>query len=329
MPTSLRIRARRPIGLVGPCAIALFTLPSIAFANPPTPDTFNWQGPCFNCYNYALNNRSAFFAQPGGGVQLPVDCDDVKMKAVADGLRFLGNPAAGQPVPAANAGECIVALGVDPRVGKSDFHWWRINGDGSWSDKPGQTPAKGFGNMAPHDNAAGRGRYTDFCGYFAYTPTTPPALTGGDNWLRLGFSARAYFLSYSGLANPVFDALDSLPDLISRIPTGAPLGVAPQIPDLKFNDSVGCALLPDQDTVLPGFVGISSLQGPRYIHAFNSGGVDYLAAYTELEPTSPSQILYYIDDRGFGEALCLIPSPGVGATLTLAGLFAMARRRRS
>jgi len=66
-----------------------------------------------------------------------------------------------------------------------------------------------------------------------------------------------------------------------------------------------------------------------YLHAFNSGGVDYLAAYTTLEPTSPGDILYYLDDRGFGEALCLVPSPGVGTSLTLAGLVALARRRRS
>src|SRR5262247_3315632 len=37
--------------------------------DPGTPDLNNWKSPCYNCYNYATGLKTAFFAQPGGGVQ--------------------------------------------------------------------------------------------------------------------------------------------------------------------------------------------------------------------------------------------------------------------
>lgn len=343
---------RRAMSVAAPCAawwvFAITVLAAAsARANPPTADLFNWQGPCFNCYNYALNFRGAmgdrFFAQPGGGVQIPVNCNDVKMRAIADGLRFLGNPAAGQPVPAANAGECVVALAVDPRPGfvvapngarypRSDYHWYRLNGDGTWSDKPGQDAAKRFlnGITNPHDvggGVGGRGRYTDFCGYFAYTPGQPAIQAAGPSWLRQGFSARSFFLSYTGLANPAFDLLDRFAQLLAFVPTGGPLGFAPTIPDLAYTDDVGCSLVLDADASLPGFVGLSST--PRYLRFFNDGGVDYIAAYTSLEPVSASAATYYIDDRGMGDFVCAIPSPGAAGLLAAAGLACLARRRRA
>jgi len=93
-----------------------------------------------NCYNYATCQKTGTFAQPGiGGAGHPaqsLDCRDLTAAVKADGL---------QPsdCDAPCAKRCWkVALVVDPRPGNDgDFHWYRQDDDGTWSHKPGGTPA--------------------------------------------------------------------------------------------------------------------------------------------------------------------------------------------
>jgi hypothetical protein len=308
-----------------------------ASANPPTPDLNNWRGPCFNCYNYACNTRgaalNAYFAQPGvaGGAPFgALNCAGVQAAAVADGLMFLGNPAPGQPLPNA-MGKCIVGLAVDPGGPgrRPDYHWYRFNQNGQWSDKPGQTPAKIFGNGAvpPHNAAAQRGRYTQFCGYFGVDSTMPPNIQGRVGaWRRAGIGGRAYSLTMSGPDDGPQTDLSTVVAFQSHTPLGTSLLVPPAEPDMAFNDSVGCSLVLDDSAHISGFTGMTD---PRYFRAFNSGGIDYVAAYASLEPVSTSDIQYYLDDRGFGMYLCsVVPAPGAAGLLMAAGVLSMARRRR-
>jgi len=341
------VGSRRRSALVGAASVLLGA--SVACADPLTPDLFNWQGPCFNCYNYAANTRGnnlqAYFAQPGdasgGRYGAPIQCNTVgvpggvgfirgvKDAAIADGLMFLGNPAPGQPLPNA-MGKCVVALAVRPG---RDFHWYRLNGDGTWSDKPGQTKAQNFGNVAPHTNVAGRGLYTQFCGYFGVdTATPPPLVSSGDNWLNRPLDDnggyRKWALSFSGFADAPFvsSALDLL-DLLTHTPTGAPLAFVPTQPNLILTGDAGCSALLDNGTLI--FPGLS--QPVRYLQTYISpdDGQKYIAAYTQLEPQSSGDIVYYRDNMGMYDYLCPIPAPGVGALLAMAGVVCMARRRRS
>ncbi len=90
-----------------------------------------------NCYNYANNQPTGSFAQPGrahGVSELQMEAAAVLQAAQKDGLReceaFGAAPANGKAF--------YVALVVWPGV---DFHWYRQDQRGCWSHKPGRTPA--------------------------------------------------------------------------------------------------------------------------------------------------------------------------------------------
>jgi len=130
-----------------------------------------------NCYNYACDQRTDSFAQPGKASGAPfteapfaiLDCPAVSAAAQSDGLEPLANEYG--PVDCVH----IVALVITPthlRISgklKADFHWYRQDNDGNWSHKPGGTPATNLDNSGkPISNpeTADRGPYTIFCGYF-------------------------------------------------------------------------------------------------------------------------------------------------------------------
>jgi hypothetical protein len=123
---------------------------------------------CNNCYNYACNIRTDTFAQPGfgsGNQYQQINCGDVGAGAVADGLAAIPDDG--------NCGcrDCChkVALVIAPGPYVTDFHWYRLDRDGKWSHKPGQTAARNTdnsGNLITDPRTADRGPYTVFCGFY-------------------------------------------------------------------------------------------------------------------------------------------------------------------
>jgi hypothetical protein len=126
---------------------------------------FSWIQPSNNCYNYANDEVTWTFAQPGRACGEMYDynnltCDEVFDAAVCDGL--VPSDAA-TPCP---EGMHKVYLVVDPGW---DYHWYRQDLNGLWSHKPGRTAATNRDNSLKRitDPAkADTGSYTDHCGYF-------------------------------------------------------------------------------------------------------------------------------------------------------------------
>jgi len=114
----------------------------------------------WNCYNYGVNAMTmrpaggGVRAHPGKGTAWPDTgaltaaqwCEKVRARARRDGLHNVAWTP-GNPIPTPPAGENLVALGAKAgrkrgNVDAGDYHWWRLNGDGSWSHKRGESRAK-------------------------------------------------------------------------------------------------------------------------------------------------------------------------------------------
>jgi hypothetical protein len=121
-----------------------------------------------NCYNYAVNQRTDSFAQPGmaHGYTIPrsTTCSDVRTGALRDGLRVWGDC---QP---AGFERHLVALATGTMIdGTRDYHWFRRHREGFWGHKPGDSPARNVdysNNVITNPFSCNRGRYTDWCGFF-------------------------------------------------------------------------------------------------------------------------------------------------------------------
>lgn len=117
-----------------------------------------------NCYNYACNQPTGTYAQPGrasGNMYQDIDCAEVGAGAVSDGL-VQTDCAQG-----CGCSDCChqVALVIAPGY---DFHWYRRDQSG-WSHKPGGTEATNLdnsGNVITDPQTADRGPYTIFCGCY-------------------------------------------------------------------------------------------------------------------------------------------------------------------
>jgi len=114
-----------------------------------------------NCYNYANNQATNTFAQPGRATGTPMTgdtCAGVQPSAVSDGLVATDNFAD-------ETEGWYVALVIWP---DEDFHWYRQDSGGCWSHKPGSTPVINTDNSGAQitDPATcDRGDYTQFCSY--------------------------------------------------------------------------------------------------------------------------------------------------------------------
>lgn len=135
-----------------------------------------------NCYAYAANDPHGHppgKPQPGERCGRPltdVTCAEVSRASLCDGMLAAPNPPSPKP------GYYPVALVVDPGV---DYHWYRLDNNGRWSHKPGNTNATdtdASGNPITNPETANRNygsvNYREFCGYF-YVPaagvrTGPP-----------------------------------------------------------------------------------------------------------------------------------------------------------
>lgn len=130
-----------------------------------------------NCYNYANNDPTYTFAQPGRAKFAEVfDYTGAKVKAaaLAEGMTWVGTAFPGNQYNCPNTGT-LVFLAVDPRpVPNRDHHWYRLDrAAGKWTHKPGGSPATdrdGSGNLISNPLTANRGNpqfnYTEAVGFF-------------------------------------------------------------------------------------------------------------------------------------------------------------------
>lgn len=141
--------------------------PECVAADAPVYNPAVWNTPAVqpynNCYNYANDQITNTFAQPGRAHNVypaNIDCAEYQNAAHADGLLVPADPA-----NQLNAGEgWYVALVVWPFV---DFHWYRQDSNGCWSHKPGSTPATNLdngGNLIADPANCNLGNY-NFCTY--------------------------------------------------------------------------------------------------------------------------------------------------------------------
>lgn len=122
-----------------------------------------------NCYNYTNNKPTNTYAQPGrasGAEPWWTTCANYYQAAIADGLE----PISDYPYTVLGfktGAALVVDLGSFNR--NPDYHWYRLNEDGTWSHKPGggsATNRDNSGNIITDPRTANRGRYSEFCGFF-------------------------------------------------------------------------------------------------------------------------------------------------------------------
>ncbi|PFX30562.1 Insoluble matrix shell protein 1 [Stylophora pistillata] len=113
------------------------------YAPPYTPETWNRYPDVLlnNCYNYASTKETDTFAQPGratnNSLPWPFTGADARASSESDGCVFV---TAETTMSAPSGDEHLAALFVSTRV-VNDYHWYRLDNNGYWSHKPGQTPA--------------------------------------------------------------------------------------------------------------------------------------------------------------------------------------------
>ncbi|HDR5271096.1 TPA: hypothetical protein QCS34_004826, partial [Bacillus thuringiensis] len=119
-----------------------------------------------NCYNFATNQRTDSFAQPGratGQMYRVLTCEEVTKGAIADGCQEATSCFLEVEAP-----RFLIALVIAPGPTFFDYHWYRQCSNGNWAHKPGQTPAVDVDNsnqIIIDPSIADRGDYTVFCGY--------------------------------------------------------------------------------------------------------------------------------------------------------------------
>jgi hypothetical protein len=115
---------------------------SVAASGAPSYNPGPWNSPAHqpinNCYNYSTDIMTDTRAQPGWahGLFPPTTCAGTGSGAVADGL---------VEAPEKRCAGCshLVALVISPGTSGCivDYHWYRQDDNGRWSNKPGSAPA--------------------------------------------------------------------------------------------------------------------------------------------------------------------------------------------
>jgi hypothetical protein len=153
-------------------AAAAVKCPTCHAADAPVYNPAFWNTPARqphnNCYNYANDQATNTFAQPGRATGHPItalSCPGVQPSATSDGLHACPN-FAGTLGPGHG---WYVALVIWPG---NDYHWYRQDKVGCWSHKPGQTAARNTdnsGHAIADPRTCNRGPYTNFCTYMITT----------------------------------------------------------------------------------------------------------------------------------------------------------------
>lgn len=116
-----------------------------------------------NSYNFASNNRTNTYAQPGrrsGRIYPMIDLFEVAHAARRDGYYdgcLIGGPT------------LDTALVIAPGPAFVDFHWYRLCQNNHWCHKPGTANARNTDNsglLITDPRRADRGPYTEFVCFF-------------------------------------------------------------------------------------------------------------------------------------------------------------------
>jgi hypothetical protein len=284
----------------------------------------------YNCYNYAVNKKTPDAngkpkrAQPGKGQKWPNQganltrpqwCTKIKARSKGDGLTNIPwNP--GDDIPTPPEGQNLVALGALPghKGGATgpygDYHWWRLNGDGSWSHKRGGTKAKTTytdGNnqeqpLTDPRDANQRDGYS-LCGFMGVpkdpTPDVGPLTVSStcgprEEAVWVTPVERTGYWDAEMLLTP-----PEIFEVANFLPTFAPSN---EVPDPEW---------PGVPAGLPaGFLMINlnaTPELPLYTRAFQGVVEVYFGDLTETGMT------YYNDDQGLEEFLQFFYQPTVGA----------------
>jgi hypothetical protein len=299
-----------PITLILPLLLA----PERAFSTPPksnAAELARWNaGPKVgknNCYNYATNQQNDKYAQPGwtdplqrqactpdAGSTEAQYCTKITNRAIkaGEGLTIVaGSATPGDPEPAdSNLVALVVSL---TKGGTGDYHWYRRDGNGNWSHKPGGGDARtyyGKGTEAagpkvtdPRDpNQIKPDGYQKFCGYFKVTKPAGDlrgllaCCPAPDNGIRV------VSLTYGGLPDPFHDLVGTTASgIISRLPTQSPSN---QVPDPHWTAPTG----QDAYDLIPGTAFAGSM--PQLVRV-----CEKKVAFYNADGVPP---VFYRDDHG-------------------------------
>ncbi len=347
-------RRRAPRSVIGMYGLAAVLLAPFVFALPPDPQLGDWNEDngkliagtqqavydwlaqrikrrTWNCYNYGVDrqttdaNGDPVRAHPGKGQAWPNPgqaitaqqmCDKCKARAKADGLNNVPWNS-GDPIPTLPAGQNLVALGALAGVkgDTADYHWWRLNGDGSWSHKRGSTKAKttytdanGIEQPLTDPREAAQRDGYDLCGFMSVKKDTPPdvgplALAGTDcgpglgkvvlsEIIPSGFSDPEMLLQPQQVQQlmpflPTFTVSNEIPEPAwGGVPAGQPAGFEIFFDPLHLNPAV-----------------------PVYLRVFQQA-VEVVQFRFDLNIWG---LFYYNDDRGLEKHLQVVFQPPVGA----------------
>lgn len=215
---------------------------------PQDADLNNWRSERNNCFNYAINRLVGRFTHPGGSnVYVPFKCSTLEAALASEGI--VRTTASGE---GCGPGSTVVALVLDPDT-RNDYHLYRLNGDGTWSHKPGKRWATIYdtsGLLITNPEIADRRKtcpfyfgsgecyrpgYTVFCGYYCvpcdFEPTIPPP-SGSPGLLTEDPTLRAELLVFSGLENPdwLIESNVVLQEILDMVQASAIIDAVP-LPD--------------------------------------------------------------------------------------------------
>jgi len=178
-----------------------------------------------NCYNYATNRVTDSFAQPGEAAHVELEdltCQEVTAAVAQDqGI----TPTPFFPYDK-KTDDTLIALVVAPG---DDFHWYRRDDSGKWTQKLGPMRATAVDNSGKEITSvetADRGPYTDFCGYFRIKNYITEADEQNGGYVRIGYmgslpplTSQVAVMQYSGRRNPSFPLKDYLqnPEIAAQL----------------------------------------------------------------------------------------------------------------
>ncbi|MEX2206696.1 MAG: hypothetical protein WEF50_10760 [Myxococcota bacterium] len=303
-----------------------------------------------NCYNYAVDRVSGVAMNPGDYAGVPfearpnerLECADVAAAAAADGLNFICDdvPNGHDLCDLSSVAEldsycqaedsCLTFLAVRPGPCRSptfselasgvgikdcDYHWYRLDRNGTWSHKPGGLEARRYdvgGSEIGDPRTADRGGYEEACGFFcvACELAGEPASAEISSVATLGGSwIEVTYVTNSGLRNPSgrIVSTERIEEIMSRLISLTP------VPNPNWSFDLGDSFILLVPSNLPEFPG-----GP-------AGFVRIADGIVEISDGATSE--FFSDDTdletelvaSFESTAATVPAMGSGAGLVFLG----------